>query len=568
MNTKKRFSMFCLASMLGMSLTTIPVKAIGADDLKVTSIVANSKVGDGQREVESFEITVNDASLISDIKASDFDIINNVSSIPFDVNTGTFVTDYKDDGIELTIKGNTIFMEMTPFDYTGRYNPDFSKNPWQVDCDKYPELSFNADDVTKVNTKTLDEAIRGTFEYAGIKREYALYVPQNASGPVPLVVWNHGGGEYGIDIEKTLVANRGLTAWPEAGYNTAVLVMQVANQNYSYGTANDPERQKLIDQNNALQAKLIETLIDQNIVDASRIYVTGASSGGGATMRFVMQYPDLFAGAIACCSMDPIVNVHIQSGCHDSYETIVENFKAAFSGNVYTWDETTQQMVSKPVDTESLINLPIYFTHAENDPTCSSNSSKAMFEAFSELGDTNNKIAIWTDEEMAADGISNGSGGALLHWSWVKLFNHNEEGSPMNWLFKQQKVIVDKTKLLATIEKVENMDLTGYTETSIVNLKDMLNNAKEIYESVNATQTQVDEANVSLLDAVNGLEKINSGVTDNNQGVDIGKEENTNKPSASVKTGDTSSFLSYLSMFSLTSIVMAVGYVLERKKFN
>lgn len=570
MNTKKRFSMFCLASMLGMSLTAVPVKAIGADDLEVTSIVANSKVGDGQREVESFEITVNDASLISDLKASDFDIVNNVSSVPFDVNTGTFVTDYVDDGIEITIKDNTILMEMTPFDYTGRYNSDFTKNPWKVNCDKYPELSFGVEDVTKLNTKTLDEAIRSTFEYAGLKREYALYVPQNATGPVPLVVWNHGGGEYGADIENTLVANRGLTAWPEAGYNTAVLVMQVANDNYSYGTANHPERQKLIDQNNALQAKLIETLIDQNIVDASQVYVTGASSGGGATMRFVMQYPDLFAGAIACCSMDPIVNVHIQSGCHDSYETIVNNFKNAFQGNVFTWDEASQQMVSKPVDTESLINLPIYFTHAENDPTCSSNSSKAMYEALSELGDTNNKIAIWSDEEMAADGISNGSGRALLHWSWVKLFNHNEEGSPMNWLFKQKKVIVDKTKLLETIEKVENMDLNGYTETSVINLKDMLNNAKDIYENAKATQTQVDEANASLLDAVNDLEKINTSVTDNNQVTDNKEENNvnSNKPSSSVKTGDTSNFVGHLAMCTLTSVILATGYVLKRKKFN
>lgn len=30
-------------------------------------------------------------------------------------------------------------------------------------------------------------------------------------------------------------------------------------------------------------------------------------------MRFLMQYPEIFAGAIACCSMDPIVPVHNQT---------------------------------------------------------------------------------------------------------------------------------------------------------------------------------------------------------------------------------------------------------------
>lgn len=75
---------------------------------------------------------------------------------------------------------------------------------------------------------------------------------------VPLVVWNHGGGEYAGQLENTLVANRGLTAWVEAGYNTAVLQIQVSNPNYSYGTAFDEDKKSLIDQNNALQAALIK----------------------------------------------------------------------------------------------------------------------------------------------------------------------------------------------------------------------------------------------------------------------------------------------------------------------
>ena len=281
----------------------------------------------------------------------------------------------------------------------------------------------------------MDDAIRGTFTYAGLTREYALYLPKNSDGTnmknVPLVVWNHGGGEYAGQLENTLVANRGLTAWVEAGYNTAVLQIQVSNPNYSYGTAFDEDKKSLIDQNNALQAALIKKLIAEGTVDQNRVYVTGASSGGGATMRFIMQYPELFAGAIACCSMDPIVWVHYNY--QDSYEQIVENFETAFQGQVYTWDETKEMMVSKQVDTASLVELPIYFTHAQNDTTCNVNSSKAMYEALNNLGAKNNHLTIWSNQEMADEGIAEG----LLHWSWVKVLNHNEEGSPMNWLFKQ-----------------------------------------------------------------------------------------------------------------------------------
>ena len=56
------------------------------------------------------------------------------------------------------------------------------------------------------------------------------------------------------------------------------------------------------------------------------------------------------------------------------------------------------------------------------------------------MGDKNNKLSIWSDDEMKAVGISNGMGGTLLHWSWVKVLNDNTDGSPMNWLFKQSKV--------------------------------------------------------------------------------------------------------------------------------
>ncbi len=438
---KKLKKLFLTAITLSMTLGLSFGSVSATTGLEVQSIVANTFVGDGQREVSSFEIEVNDASLIADLTADDFDITNNVSSIPYDLTTGEMVTDYVDDGISIAIEDNTIVMNVKSFDYTGKYNADFTKNPWQITCEKYPELSFNKDNVTELKTRTLDNVIRGEYTYAGLTREYALYLPKNSNGSyktdVPLVVWNHGGGEYAGEIENTLVANRGLTAWVEAGYETAVLEVQISNENYSYGAAFDESKKKLIDQNNALQADLIKQLINDGYVDANRVYVTGASSGGGATMRFAMQYPELFAGAIACCSMDPIVWVHFNY--QDSYEQIVANFENAFQGNVYTWDESQGQMVEKAVDTQSLINLPIYFTHAENDTTCSVTSSKAMYEALNNLGAKNNHLTVWSDSEMAEDGIAP----QILHWSWVKVLNHNEEGSPMNWLFKQSKEVTE-----------------------------------------------------------------------------------------------------------------------------
>lgn len=431
-----------MGSLVVATSLAATISDVSGVDLTVESIVANSEVGDGQREVTSFVITVNDSALLSGLDASDFDIVNNVDSIPVDVATNALAQDYGDDGISLEVTGNTITMNVTPFDYTGKYKSDFSgRIPWEVICTTYPELSFQATDVTQLKTKTLDDTLRGEFTYAGITREYALYLPTDGNGnvkkDVPLVVWNHGGGEYAKDLEDTLVANRGLTAWVEAGYETAVLQMQVSNPNYSFMWFDDEQtriaKQKLIDQNNALQIALIKSLIEQGTIDQDQVYVTGASSGGGATMRMVMQEPELFAGAIAICSMDPIFPVHHQP---TPYQDIVAGFEAAFAGAVYTFDGST--MSEKQVDTQALLDLPIYYVHAQNDTTCNVFSSQAMYEAMSNMGDTNNEITIYTNDQMAQDGLAE----MLLHWSWVKVLNHNEDKTPMNWLFNQAKEAV------------------------------------------------------------------------------------------------------------------------------
>lgn len=460
----KKIIMICIATVLCLTTTIIGVQAKGST---VKRIVANSRVGANDREVYSFDITVSDKTILEGLTAEDFDITGNKASTVLDVETGGLCADYANDGIELTINDNVLTMNVRQFSYSGK---------WSVECTKNADLNFTSADVDKVNTDILDEAIRGTYTYAGLTREYALYVPKDAKGPVPLVVWNHGGGEYAIDIETNLIKNRGLTAWPEAGYQTAVLMIQVSNENYSYGTSENEAKKQLIDQNNALQAALIKELIAKNIVDEKQVYVTGASSGGGATMRFLMQYPELFAGAIACCSMDPIVTVHNQSFAtlgkeKDSYDTIVNNFENAFQGNVYTYDETTKEMVAKKVDTQALLNLPIYFTHAENDPTCSVTSSKAMYQAMSNLGDTNNKITIWSDEDMAKVGISNSTiltgTPVLLHWSWVKVFNETGEGTPMNWLFQQVKIVEDTKPVETPTEKPAETTLTNKSVASV-----------------------------------------------------------------------------------------------------
>ena len=107
---RKIKKLFAMMMTLVMTLGIITTNISAIEELKVTSIVANTYVGDGQREVSSFEITVNDINLVNDLKAEDFDITNNVSSVPYDVATNALADDYLDDGISLEIKEIQLFL--------------------------------------------------------------------------------------------------------------------------------------------------------------------------------------------------------------------------------------------------------------------------------------------------------------------------------------------------------------------------------------------------------------------------------------------------------------------------
>ena len=425
-------------------------------DPECVQINAQTRIGDGQREAVSFEIVVKNYDAVKDLTAADFNIINNTPTTIFDPQTDTVWPEYADDEIQVTVSktadGNgLILLSAKPFRYLGKMEADLSSSPWKVECLANPYLSFTSEEVTNVATRYVDDAIRGTWTNGDITREYILYLPKDAEGNTvsnaPLVLWNHGGGEYSLDIMDTIAANKGFTGWIDQ-QPTAVLMFQIANPNYSYFTGTDapdyygnmPEdreaRRDLIDENNALQASFIRHLISTGAVDGSRIYITGASSGGGASMRFLMQNPDLAAAALVDCAMDPIIWVHFNDSA--TLDQLTAGFENAFQGEVKVWDEEQGKLVSVKVDTDALINVPITFVHAEKDGTCSVRSSQAMYAALNNLGAKDNHLKIWSNEEMEEAGISaDAFGGALLHWSWVPMIN-NRDGL-VDWLFAQSK---------------------------------------------------------------------------------------------------------------------------------
>ena len=402
---------------------------------QVEKVEICTEVGDYGMLVDAIEITVANPRSIKGLTAADFNLVNNTSGAFVDAATGKSPEAYEDDGITVSRKGNVLRIEAKPFGKNGKMEGFFKRLPWELQCALDSALNVTPDKVSAEHIAVLDDCIHGEFSFGGLTREYMLHLPKDANGNVienvPLLVWQIGGGEYNRDMMTVATANRCLVSLAKEGVPCAALVFALANPNYSYSASLFPEKIELIDRNNALQMAFIDTLIAEGKVDGDRLFCAGASSGGGCTMRFMMQFADRFKGAIPCCAMDPIVPIHkVEEKYPGQFTDDVEKAWKS-SSVVYKWNGT--DMEAGPMDVEAFVKLPMYFVHASSDNTCKVASTYAYSEARKRLGATQDKVLIYSDEDLVSWGVSP----MMAHFSWVPLLDDYSEGSPMGWLVSQ-----------------------------------------------------------------------------------------------------------------------------------
>ena len=401
---------------------------------QVEKVDLHTAVGDYGMVVDAIEITVSNPRSLKGLKAEDFDLVNNVSGAFVDAATGQAPAEYTEDGIVLTVNKNVLRIEAKPFNKAGKSEGWFKRIPWELHCTADSALNVTGSQPMEEHIAILDDCETGSFTFGGITREYMLHLPKDASGKVipnvPLLVWQIGGGEYDKDLMTVATANRCLVSLATEGIPCAALVFALANPNYSYSASLYPEKIELIDRNNALQMAFIDQLIAEGKVDGSKLFCAGASSGGGCTMRFMMQFADRFKAAIPCCAMDPIVPIHqVEEKYPGQYADDVE--KVWRGDCVYKWDGSDMKL--SPMDINAFVKLPMFFVHAETDRTCKVASTYAYTEARKRLGAQNDKMLIYSDEDLVRWGVAP----MMAHFSWVPLLDDYSDGSPMDWLVKQ-----------------------------------------------------------------------------------------------------------------------------------
>lgn len=142
-------------------------------------------------------------------------------------------------------------------------------------------LGFTVNTVSQETTGSFNTKITTDYSYG-----YLLHKPEDLKSKKPLIVFLHGSGERGTDLEKLKVhgpfkyiADNKLEAY--------ILAPQcVENGNW--------EAESLY--------QLIQKIGKENNIDLNRVYLTGLSMGGWGVWDLALAHPDFFAALVPIAS--------------------------------------------------------------------------------------------------------------------------------------------------------------------------------------------------------------------------------------------------------------------------
>lgn len=119
---------------------------------------------------------------------------------------------------------------------------------------------------------------------------FVSYVPENASGKLPVIFQLHGAGEAGMGSDELYkVENYGFPQFFKTGEIPCILILPQCPTD-SFWAAHIESLRSFIDSVRA------EFDIDDN-----RIYLTGVSMGGFGTWFTALAFPELFAAIVPVC---------------------------------------------------------------------------------------------------------------------------------------------------------------------------------------------------------------------------------------------------------------------------
>jgi predicted peptidase len=126
---------------------------------------------------------------------------------------------------------------------------------------------------------------------ASVALDYLLHVPPSydaAGDPVPLLLFLHGAGERGADLERVKLHGPPKLIAGGMAFPAIVVSPQAPEGDWWSYRVND-------------LLALLDHIIERYNVDQDRVYVTGLSMGGYGTWALLQATPERFAAAIPIC---------------------------------------------------------------------------------------------------------------------------------------------------------------------------------------------------------------------------------------------------------------------------
>jgi len=265
----------------------------------------------------------------------------------------------------------------------------------------------------------------------------------------PLIIWLHGAGEGGSDVDITLLGNE-VTALAKEGiqkYFTTnkqkgayVLAVQTPTMwmdkgDGTYNSDIDGERQT-----SKYDASLFEAIQDyvksNKDIDTNRIYIGGCSNGGYMTMNLMFEHGDFFT------AFYPICEAYMNRNISDEMIDQVKDYNIWL---IHSEDDTTVNPLETSIPSYyRLINAGaknVHYTLFENvkgtdDPDAVYMGHYSWVYAF------NDQVKKEFDNEKTLEDFENitiEKGKLTSTDNYVTNANCNKEGNMWTWLAKQTK---------------------------------------------------------------------------------------------------------------------------------
>lgn len=136
---------------------------------------------------------------------------------------------------------------------------------------------------------SLAQEIKGNFSKTieqKLELNYVLQLPENQKDKFPLILFLHGSGERGTDL-NLVKAHSPFTYNSLIPQPVAILAPQCPSDVWWDTLA---------------VYELLQQIIKKYNVDANRIYLTGLSMGGWGTWKLALEHPETFAAVVPVCA--------------------------------------------------------------------------------------------------------------------------------------------------------------------------------------------------------------------------------------------------------------------------